>query len=259
MEKLILKGTAFYVFGIQISLYGLMIAIGMVAGLCVASIVCKQKGKDTSIPITLALYALPLAIVGARLYWCAFNSLSSFWQVFKIWEGGMAIYGGVIGGFLGIVLCCAVHKYSLAFCCDIAASSLILGQAIGRIGCYFGGCCYGIETTIDALKVFPLSVQIDGVWHLSTMFYESFLDFIGFVIIFFVATKSSKTGYATSVYLIIYGTIRALLEAIRDEREALTAFGGAVRVSQLLSILLIAVGIAIAVIVWLAHKKEAKS
>ena len=146
MENLLCESKTFSIFGFEIAWYGLIVALGMLFGVIVAILICNRKKISKEMPIDIALFALPTAIIGARLYYCIFNGVSSFWQIFRIWDGGMAIYGGVIGGFLGVLLCCKIKKYSLLEACDLAAPCLILGQAIGRIGCYFGGCCYGVET-----------------------------------------------------------------------------------------------------------------
>ncbi len=240
MEKFLLVSKSFSLFGKEISYYGLIISIAMLLGVVVALYIVKRKGYSKDMPINLALYALPCAIVGARVYYCIFHGVSNFWQIFKIWEGGMAIYGGVIGGFLGVLLCSKIHKYSLLQCCDLCAPCLILGQAIGRIGCYFAGCCYGVETTDPMLMFFPISVEINGSWHLATFFYESFIDLLGFVILFVLTHKINKKGVITAGYFIIYGTARAILEAFRDPAECLMV--GGVRVSLALSILLVILG-----------------
>jgi len=255
MNNLFLKSQGFYIFNKFISFYGVIIAIGMVLGIICAYFICKKKNYNTNMPLDLALFALPCAIIGARLYYCIFYGVNSFVDVFKIWEGGMAIYGGVIGGFIGILLSCKIKKYSLLQACDLAAPCLILGQCIGRIGCYFAGCCYGIEATSPSLQVFPISVQIDDVWHLATFFYECALDFVGFIILMVLTLKTNKNGIVTSGYFITYGLIRAVLEQFRDPKECLMLGNSGIRVSQLLSIMLVILGIVMIILI-LKLKKE---
>ncbi len=256
MREMLLSGQTFNIFGLEVPWYGTMIAIGMLAGILCAYYICRKKSIDTNMPINLALYALPCAIVGARIYYCALNGVSSFWQIFEVWNGGLAIYGGVIGGFLGVLLCCKIHKYSLLEACDLCAPCLFLGQAIGRIGCYFAGCCYGIEPSVDYLKVFPVSVQIGGVWHLATFFYESILDLLGVLTLLLLTGKVKEHGVVTSGYFIFYGTIRAILEQYRDPKECLML--GNFRASQLLSVLLVITGCVLLVTILIkSHKKEA--
>ena len=209
-------------------------------------------------PIDLALFALPCALVGARLYYCIFNGVSSFWEIFEVWKGGMAIYGGVIGGFLGVLWCCKLKKYSLAQACDIAAPCLIIGQAIGRIGCYFAGCCYGVQTSNPSLQVFPISVLVNGNWHLATFFYESFLNILGFVALMIIFSKTQKKGITTSWYLIIYGVVRFVLEQFRDPAELLTIGNTGLRVSQVLSFVLIILGVVLYILA-LKYKDKNKT
>lgn len=258
MNNLLSVSQEFSFLGLTISWYGVIIAIAMILGVFVAYLICKKKNISTSMPVDLALFALPCAIVGARLYYCIFNGVSNFWQIFEIWNGGLAIYGGVIGGFLGVLWCCKLKKYSLLQACDLAAPCLILGQAVGRIGCYFGGCCYGVETTNQALQVFPLSVEINGVWHLATFFYESFFNILGFVVLIILSIKTKRNGITTAWYFIIYGIVRAILEAFRDPKELLTIGSTGIRVSQLLSMLLIIVGVVLFVCVLIKKQKENK-
>ncbi|MBQ3048132.1 MAG: prolipoprotein diacylglyceryl transferase [Clostridia bacterium] len=243
MNSLLLVSQGFEILGLNISYYGLIMALAMIFGVICAVLICKVKNIDTTMPIDLALFALPCAIVGARIYYCIFNGVSSFLEIFEIWKGGLAIYGGVIGGFLGVLLCCKIKKYSLAKACDLAAPCLILGQAIGRIGCYFAGCCYGVETYNQSLQVFPISILIDGHWHLATFFYEAFLNIIGFAILMIITSKTKKPGITTSWYLIIYGLVRSVLEQFRDPAELLTIANTGLRVSQVLSFILVVVGI----------------
>ena len=255
MKNLLLVSQTFNFLGLNISYYGLIMALAMLAGVLCAGIICKKKHYDILIPINLALWALPFAIVGARLYYCAFYGVDSFIDIFKVWEGGMAIYGGVIGGFIGVLIACKIHKYSLLTACDIAAPCLILGQAIGRFGCYFAGCCYGVETTSELLQFFPISVKINGVWHLATFFYEAFFNFIGFLLLMVLTFKAKGKGVVTAGYFIIYGTIRAVLEQIRDPLETLTILNTQIRISQLVSLILIITG---TVMLYILLKKESK-
>lgn len=254
MEYLLLESRGFFIFGFEIKLYGFIMAVAMLVGILVAVGLCKMKKYDTDIPINLALFALPFAIIGARLYFCIFYGVDSFLSIFKIWQGGLAIYGGVIGGFLGILLCCKIKKIPLLTACDIAAPCLILGQAIGRIGCYFGGCCYGVETVDPNLQFFPMSVLIHGEWHLATFFYESFWNFICFWVLFFVFKNVNIVGVSTSCYFILYGIGRAVIETFRG--DSLYIWNTTIKVSQLLSVILVFVGAFMLTILLMKNKKS---
>src|SRR5574344_798481 len=226
---MILKIDGFSIFGLEVKFYGMIIAIGMMLAIFVCSKIAKLRDIKSDDIFVLALYILPLSILGARLYYVLFSPESfTFLEFFKIWEGGMAIYGGVIGGTLGVVLFCLIHKKNFLKVADIACVGLILGQAIGRIGCYFGGCCYGIEVENSAFMWFPLSVEINGIWHYSTFFYESICNFIIFTVLIILITKKVKTtGVILSLYLIMYGTIRCIIETFRE--NSLYLFGSAIK------------------------------
>ena len=246
----------FKFFGLVITYYGFLIALGMGLGVFVACKLAKLRGLKSDDILLLACYILPLSILGARTYYVIFAKESySFIEFFKIWEGGLAILGGVIGGAIGIILYCVIHKKNFLNIADIAVISLALGQGIGRIGCYFAGCCYGIEVMDSSLMWFPLSTKIDGVWHLSTFFYESFCCFVIFGVFLFLILKKVKTrGIMSSLYLICYGVVRFCLEAIRDESESL--YLGHVKFSQLLSGLMVVGGIILLLLLICEKKGE---
>lgn len=240
-------------FGFDISVYGLILGLAIVVAIFVAVWLGKKRGITFNDILTVAIYAIPLAIIGARLYYVIFFDHGyTFAEIWEIWNGGLAILGGVIGGTLGVALYCLIHKKNFLKLTDIIAPALILGQAIGRIGCYFGGCCYGIQTIDPALTWFPMSVQIDGAWHLSTFFYESIWCFLGFALMLFLFKKLNKTGALTSSYLIIYGIGRMIIETWRGDSLYLGIF----KVSQLLSGIMIILGIIGFIIIYTIDKKK---
>ena len=254
--------SGFYIGSLRIEFYGLIMALAMILGVVVACLNAKKRGLKSTDIFILACYVLPLAIIGARIYYVLFSldQFTSFWQVFEIWNGGLAIYGGVIGGAIGVLLFCLIHKKNFFAVADIAVPSLILGQAIGRIGCFFAGCCYGIEVTNPEHMWFPLSTQIDGVWHYSTFFYESFWNFLvfaGLMCVLYLAKPIKEYGVLMSLYLVFYGIGRAWIEGLRGD----SLYLGSIKVSQLLSILLIIAGVALITLIYVykyALKKPLK-
>ena len=165
-------------------------------------------------------------------------------------------------GAIGVILYCLIHKKNFLDIADIAVVSLILGQAIGRIGCYFAGCCYGVEVTNPSQQWFPFATKIDGVWHYSTFFYESFCNFCVFVFLLIMLMKKVKTrGVMTGLYLVCYGVVRAVIETFRGD----SLYIGVLKVSQLLSILLVIAGLVLILLVldkkqnpWVKRQKEKK-
>lgn len=243
----------FSIFGLHIPFYGLFIAIAMVVGVAVACKLAKRRNLTSDDIFLLALYVIPLAIIGARLYYVAFSERTyTFLEVFKIWEGGLAILGGVIGGAVGVILFCSIHKKNFLNVADVAVVALILGQGIGRIGCYFAGCCYGIEVANQSLMWFPFATQINGVWHYSTFFYEAFWDILVFVALLLVIRKNNTKGALLSLYLICYGVGRCIIETFRGD----SLYIGIFKVSQLLSALMIIGGIILIVVIYTIKKKK---
>lgn len=251
--NMFLVQEGFSIFGLHVSFYGLIIALGMMLSIFVVCKIAKYRNLSADDIYLVALYVLPFSIIGARLYFVIFSDQAyTFWEVFKIWEGGMAIYGGVIGGAIGVILYCLIHKKNFFDVADVAVVGLILGQAIGRIGCYFAGCCYGIAVTNEALMWFPFSTQINGVWHLSTFFYESFCNFIIFIVFVNIIKKVKTKGVMMSLYLMLYGSVRCIIETFRGD----SLYIGTIKVSQLLSAILILSGIILLICIYTINKKN---
>ncbi|MBP3389678.1 MAG: prolipoprotein diacylglyceryl transferase [Clostridia bacterium] len=249
--------SGFEIFGLKISFYGLMMALAFVVAIAIAVFNARKKGFKSEDILTLALYVIPLSILGARTYFCIFSGQSfTFLQFFEIWNGGLAILGGVIGGVIAVLLYCHFHKKNFFDIASIAAPSLIIGQAIGRIGCFFAGCCYGVEITNPNLHFFPVGIEIDGVWHYATMFYECFFCIIGFIVLQTIFTKSTRRGETMCWYLCIYGLGRAIIETFRG--DSLYLFSTGIKVSQLLSIGLIILGIIGLILIYTKTKRNEK-
>jgi len=246
--------TGFNIFGLEISFYGILMAIGFVLAFFLVRYLIKKRGEySPDITLDLLLIIFPSSIIGARLYYIIFSGRSwSFIEAISVWDGGLAIYGGIIGGLLAVVIYALIKKINILKLTDAIAPALILGQAIGRIGCYLSGCCYGIEVTNPSLMWFPLSTQIEGVWHLSTYFYESFWNFLGFIFLFIVYNKVKQNGLTTGIYLSFYGLGRFFIEGLRGD----SLYIGRLRVSQILSIILFVIGVFLIVYSFVSKKGQ---
>ena len=236
-----------------LSIYGMIIALAIALGVFWCSRQEKPMGLPKEISIDFALWAVPAAIIGARLYYVAFQ-----WPLYApdplrilyVWEGGLAIYGGVIGGAVGAFLCARRKRVPFAALADMVAPALILGQAIGRWGNFFNGEAYGYAVENPALQFFPVAVFTDGVWHMATFFYESVWDFAGFLLLFFLRKKTTARGNLFLLYLLWYGLGRAVIEGLRTD----SLMWGSVRVSQALSAVLC---VASAVVLLIRHRRHA--
>jgi len=235
-----------------IPVYGLLIAcaIGLAVALCERE--CRRKGLAPDSGIDMALWAVPPAIVGARLYYVAFQwkmFAGDLLSVLRVWEGGLAIYGAVIGGFLGLLCMARVKKISFLTLLDIAAPLVLLGQAIGRWGNYFNGEAYGFHVANAALQFFPVSVFVGGQWHLATFFYESCWNLLGFILLWRYRKHANKSGDVAFSYLLWYGAGRLFIEGLRTDSLMLSGM----RVSQLLSL---GMCITSGILLGLRHKKR---
>ena len=237
--------------GLNIAWYGVIIACGLLLGIWLATYRAKKRGWSSDLVLDFILLAVPLAIIGARAYYVAFE-----WEYFSaaptkiiaINEGGLAIYGAVIGGFLAAFLFSRAAKFPFLKLIDLVIPSLILGQAMGRWGNFINQEAFGALVTNPNLQFFPLAVYIQslGEWHQATFFYESFCNTILLVITFLLGRKGVKDGTLLATYFIGYGTVRAIIEGLRT--DSLYLFG-TIRISQLLSALLVLVGITLLVLI----------
>ena len=230
--------VAFAILGFPIYWYGLLIAAGLVLGALCASLREKRIGVKKDTAVDFLLLALPMALVFARAYYVIFawdNYAAHPLSAFNLREGGLAIYGGVIGGVLAAALFCRRKKLPFGALADLCAPALALGQAVGRWGNFFNQEAYGVVFSNPALHRFPLSVFIeaDGLWHAATFFYESVwcLAVTAALLIFERARLMKRQGDLFAAYLFLYATERVVVEGLRTDSLML----GGLRVSQLLS------------------------
>lgn len=223
--------------------YSLLIVTGILLAVGVASREEKRLGLPRDTAIDVALVTVPCGIVGARLYYVLMS-----WQHFAanpisvlyVWQGGLAIYGGVIGGAIGAWVYAQRRKVSFAAIADLIAPGLLLAQAIGRWGNYFNMEAYGPVITDERLQFFPLAVLIPSaegyVWHAAAFFDESMWNFGGFIALWLLRKHQRQHGHVFAWYLVIYGSGRFIIEQLRQDSLMI----GSLRASQYLSLLLCA-------------------
>lgn len=250
MNRFVFKNL-FGIKGFSIAWYGVIISSGLLLGALLAMHRTKQRGFKPDIILDFLLLAIPLAIAGARLYYVAFeweNYADNLLQVFAINQGGLAIYGGVIGGIIAAEIFCRIKKFPFLTLIDLVVPSLILGQAIGRWGNFVNQEAFGNIITNPSLQFFPFSVYIEqlGEWHQATFFYESAWNIVLLCVVLLLSRRKVKDGTLLSTYFVGYGMGRFLIEGLRT--DSLYIIPG-VRVSQMLSLLLIAIGIVMLILI----------
>ncbi len=224
--------------GVLENLYGVLIGFAFLLALAFAIKYCQYRGLQDDLPYDLILWIFPFSLVGARMYYCIFED--SFSMFFDFSKGGLAVYGGIIGGIIGLIICCVIKKVNPIKAMDVVAPVLILGQAIGRIGCYSAGCCYGSEVTSKAMQWFPIAYFVHGDWHYATFFWECVLCLVGFFLLAWILRKYKSTGLVACSYLFYYGLVRYFTESYRDQNAQL--FIGGQPVSLWLSLILVVLG-----------------
>ena len=231
--------------GLNIAWYGVIIAVGMLLGGALAVYRSKKTGVDKDHIYNFALIMIPVCIVCARAYYVIFewdNYKDNLLDIFAIRQGGLAIYGGVIGGVIAAAIYCKVKKVSLLSFADTLIPSLVLGQAVGRWGNFVNQEAFGNLIEDIRLQFFPYGVYIERLdeWHQATFFYESSLNFILLIAMLVSYPHFKRKGYLLPFYMIGYGTIRFFVEGLRSDSLYLAP---GLRVSQLLSLVLVVGGL----------------
>jgi len=254
-------------FGIEsldIAWYGVLICLGIVAGTVTAFLLAKKRGYKTDVVIDYLLLALPLAVIGARLYY-VFSEWSYYAEnpisIIQIWNGGLAIYGAVIGALIAALIFCKWKKVPIGDILDFGGIGLIIGQAVGRWGNFVNQEAFGVAVLNPDLQFFPFAVNITDAhtvaeydaalgqmvqvaceepWHLATFFYESMWNLLVYAFLIIFAFKFCKRrGNVFAWYTLLYGFGRSIIEGMRT--DSLWLIPGTVRISQALAIVLVIV------------------
>lgn len=243
--------------------YGVIIALGAFLGLLLATRESDRRGLQKDIMLDLVVYAIPIAIISARLYYVAFEwqqYVNKPWtNIFAIWEGGLAIHGALIGSVITAIIFTRVRKVSFWQIADIAAPSLILGQAIGRWGNFMNQEAFGepiAQSTYNAfhqyLPDFIMNQMcIDGVYHHPTFLYESVWNILVLILLLVLRKYNPLRGEVFLTYIMSYSVGRFFIEGMRTD----SLVTGQIRVAEMLSLILI-VG-AIALIIYRRKSKKA--
>ena len=219
---------------LSIHFYGMIIAMGLVLAVVYACRRSKQFGLKEDDVLDGVLWVTPFAILCARLYYCIFS-----WEHYAdnpirllyIWEGGLAIYGGVLGAAIGVTVLCRVKHIKLPAMLDIVSIGFLIGQSMGRWGNFFNREAFGAETE-SFLRMGLMNGYTGTVtYYHPTFFYESAWNAVGFLLLHFFSKKRRYDGQVALLYAAWYGLGRAFIEGLRTD----SLYWGPFRVSQLLA------------------------
>lgn len=243
---------------IEVRWYSLLILIAFSIGFLLVKREAKRVGIDITFVMNLCFYLVIVSIIGARLYYVIFEFdqyKNNLIDIFKVWNGGLAIHGGIIAGIIFIFFYCKKYKQNLLKITDIIAPALILGQAIGRWGNFFNSEAFGPKTTLDVLQnlhiptfiIDGMYIRVNGIYNYyhPTFFYESMWCLIGFIILILIRKYCKiKTGQLTGLYLIFYGIGRFFIESLRQDSLMFLNL----KVAQIVSLLMLLIGVILCII-----------
>ena len=238
------------IFNIQIPMYGLLMALAMLLSIGISWFRAKKRGRDADKLLSIAIAAIVLGIFGAKLLyfivtysWEQFvNTLNSN-GIMWLLQGGLVFYGGLIGGVLGAFLGAKFVKVRLSDYSDPVVPTLPLAHAIGRMGCFCAGCCYGRVTDSWLGIQFPTAATglPEGVAVIPTQLIEAGANLLVFAFLMWFARKERRGFTTLFVYLIIYGVERFLIEYLRGDE--IRGIFGVFSTSQWISIALVVFGV----------------
>ncbi len=249
-----MSSTILSIGSIEIKWYSFLLLVAFTIGYLLILHQSNKIGISKSIISDLLFYLVIVCIVGARLYYCLFNLdyyLTNPIDILKIWEGGLAIHGGIIAGFIYLFIFCKYKKINILKITDIIVPALALGQAIGRWGNFFNQEAYGPVTTYSFLHSLHIpNFIIDGMYinnqyHHPTFLYESIWCLLIFILlVIFMKLIKAKFGTLTAVYLILYGIERYFIEGLRQDSLMFFQF----KIAQIVSLLMVIIGVIILLI-----------
>lgn len=245
--------VAFNIFGFNVYYYSLCILLGVIVAYILITREGKKQGLTKEFTSDLIFYTLIIGILGARVYYCVFNLdyyLANPSEILKIYNGGLAIHGGVIAGLIFVYLYTKKKNVSFIKILDIVAPAVIIAQSFGRWGNFFNQEAHGGITTYQNLKNMHIpefiinGMHIEDKYYYPTFFFESIWCLIGFIILMIARkNKNLRKGFQIGFYFIWYGIGRFFIETLRT--DSLMFFG--LKIAQIVSLIGIIIGIIIIV------------
>lgn len=246
--------------GIQVRWYGIVIVLGIILAFIYASYRSKQEGIIFDDLLDIAIWAVLIAMIGARTYYVltTLDQYDSFYDMIAIWNGGIAIYGAVIGGAIAVFAVCRIKKISWKKAFDAVAPGVMIGQILGRWGNFFNGEAFGsAPKETNPLYFIRMGLQHENwakeIFVQPTFLYESVWNLVGFLIINATYKKKKFDGQIFLEYITWYGFGRMFIEGLRED----SLYVGPFRISQVLGFCCFVAG-AVMLIVFSAKAKKAE-
>ena len=245
----------FTIAGFSVRWYSVLIMVGVFLAYVIFNSECNKFKYNKELVFNLMFWAIIFGIIGARLYYVVFNLDyygSNLSEIYKIWNGGLAIHGGLLFGLITIIIYCKKYKVNYLKILDMCVPAVILAQGIGRWGNFFNSEAYGSVVSYQSLvnlKIIPSfiidNMYINGAYHLPMFYFESIICVLGFIIMLIIRRcKYIKTGSIVSFYLIWYGAFRFVIELFRE--DSLMILGA--KVACIVSAIMILSGVIILII-----------
>lgn len=233
---------------IQIHWYSLFIFVAFLVAGTLVLFESKRYEIEENVMLNMFFWTFIVSIIGARLYYVVFNweiYSNNLTEILKIWEGGLAIHGGLLAGLIFIIFYSKKHRIKPLYMLDFAVVGVIIGQAIGRWGNFFNGEAYGTEVARETLQSYPIpefiveGMSIGGIYRHPTFLYELLWCILGFILLLVIRRLlRMKAGQIFCVYLVWYGLGRVFIEMLRAD----SLMFGQLKVAQIVSLIMIAFG-----------------
>jgi len=243
----------FYVGSVPIYTYGVLVAVGFVVALCYGRWQAVRAGLNPDLIWNYGIYGILIALVCSKLW-----LIASDWQYYAANPGQIfsvatlqsagTFYGGVVGGIAWTIAYTRLTRMPLLAVLDIAAAPVALGHAIGRVGCFVAGCCYGKPTSLPWAVTFtnPVAARIAGTpLNISlhpTQLYEAAAEFLNFLLLVWLGTRQKFTGQLIGAFFVLYGVERGTIEFFRGDPGRTLMFHDSVSLMQIVSVGLIVTG-----------------
>ena len=250
-----IDSVAFSIGSWRVYWYGIIIACGFALAVLYCTRRCKQNGISPDDLLDMLIFGVPLSVIGARLYYCIFHFseyASDPGAILRIWDGGLAIYGGVIVAIAVVIVFTRVKKIKTGAMLDLVAMGFLIGQIIGRWGNFCNAECFGrdiLPAADGSLPFYAMQVSTHpGAAVHPLFFYESMLNLVLFLVLHFLFKKRKFDGQIFLGYMMGYGVIRFCTEGIRNYDDALKIWNTDLRVSQLLAAVFAVAGLVLMIV-----------